>query len=146
MCLYFCLDILNQMRPKQKAFAFLTNELTAGTASAIIFPDESGKWGLVLWQPQYDLEQSGQKTLRDSSPDMTESLNQHHNFCVVKRQTLMCLTTVIVLVTNSSKGNPNSLSQVNHRQAFIQRQECQTKAQVTGICGLESEYQAGSAI
>lgn len=31
------------MRPKQKAFAFLTNELTAGTASAIIFPDESGK-------------------------------------------------------------------------------------------------------
>lgn len=57
----------------------------------------------------------------------------------------MCLATVMVLVIDSATGNPDWLSGVDHRWAFIQSREHQTEAPSHGVWGLELGYQAGSA-
>lgn len=47
----------------------------------------------------------------------------------------MCLATVMVLVADSAKGNPDWLSRVDHRQAFLQ--STKQKYQVNRIWDLE---------
>lgn len=69
------------MRPTQKTFGLLTNEVAADMASAIIFPPGVGKVMAVA----VAATASGQKVLRDRGHDMTEPLNQHHNSCLMNR-------------------------------------------------------------